>query len=95
MERTDRESALKPVKRLNATLPDTLAYYVAEMTSGHGLYETPSEFIRDLIRHHMEKTEKEERFGIDSLLLQSLAENNYSPLTEEDTLDVRRAIATE
>lgn len=43
----------------------------------------------------MEKTEKKERFEIDSLLLQSLAENNYSPLTEQDTLDVRCAIASE
>ena len=44
----------KPIKRLNATLPDQLAQFVGEITGDGGLYETPSEFIRDLIRRYME-----------------------------------------
>lgn len=45
-----------PVRRINATLPEPLAQFVAQITGEGGLYETPSEFVRDLIRRYMEKT---------------------------------------
>lgn len=67
-----------PVKRLNATLPDPLARFVGEITGEGGLYETPSEFIRDLIRRYMEKTAKNEQSEINALLTQAIEENNYS-----------------
>jgi Arc/MetJ-type ribon-helix-helix transcriptional regulator len=84
----------KMIKRLNTTLPDPLALYVGEITGKGALYETPSEFIRDLVRRHMEKTLEQERGDIRTLLAQSLRENDYSDLTDDDFADARKA-ATE
>ncbi|WP_114087037.1 hypothetical protein [Thalassospira profundimaris] len=80
----------KMVKRLNATLPDPLAIYVAEMTGKDALYETPSEFIRDLVRRHMEKTQDQERANIHAQLKRSLHENDYSDWTDNDLADARK-----
>jgi antitoxin ParD1/3/4 len=82
-----------PVRRLNATLPESLAQFVGEITGRGGLYETPSEFVRDLIRPYMEKTAAAERHAVNGLLRQSLAESSYTPLTGADVAGVRRAIA--
>ena len=41
--------------RINARLSKPLAAYVARMVGEDGLYETPSEYIRDLIRRDMTK----------------------------------------
>jgi len=43
--------------RINTRLPQQLASYVEEICGPHGLYETTSEFIRELIRQHYEKNE--------------------------------------
>jgi len=82
-----------PIRRLNATLPDSLAQFVGEVTGKGGLYETPSEFVRDLIRRYMETTAARERHAVNGLLRQSLAENSYAPLTERDAASIRNAIA--
>ena len=39
--------------RINARLSKPLAEHVKIMVSANGLYETPSEYIRDLIRRDM------------------------------------------
>lgn len=84
----------KMVKRLNTTLPDPLALYVGEITGKGALYETPSEFIRDLVRRHMEKAQDQEREDIEALLAQSLRENDYDDWTKADLDAARRAAAT-
>ena len=81
----------KMVKRLNTTLPDPLALYVGEITGKGALYETPSEFIRDLVRRHMEKAQEQERSDITTLLAQSLRENDYADWTGNDLADARKA----
>lgn len=43
--------------RINARLSQPLAEFVARMVGVSGLYETPSEYIRDLIRRDMERRE--------------------------------------
>ena len=43
--------------RINARLSKPLAEFVARMVGASGLYETPSEYVRDLIRHDMERRE--------------------------------------
>lgn len=80
----------KPVKRLNTTLPDILALYVAQITGKGASYETPSEFIRDLIRRHMEKAQEKERDEIRALLAQSLRENDFSDWSDADLSDARK-----
>lgn len=52
------EKASKPIKRLNATLPEPLARFVGAVTGEGGLYETPSELVRDLIRRYMERLQQ-------------------------------------
>lgn len=82
----------KLIKRLNATLPDPLAKFVGEITGDGGLYETPSEFIRDLIRRYMENVKQSEVQDINTLLSQSISENDYSNWDKEDLQDIRKAI---
>ncbi len=41
--------------RINARLSGALASFVERMVGASGLYETPSEYIRDLIRRDMER----------------------------------------
>ncbi|WP_040309160.1 hypothetical protein [Asticcacaulis biprosthecium] len=84
----------KMVKRLNTTLPDPLAAYVGEITGKGALYESPGEFIRDLVRRHMERSQNRERADVQALLSQSLRENSYEEWTSKDMDDARRA-ATE
>ncbi|SMH49945.1 ribbon-helix-helix domain-containing protein [Mesorhizobium australicum] len=43
--------------RINARLSAPLAEFVDRMVGEDGLYETPSEYIRDLIRRDMERRE--------------------------------------
>ncbi len=81
----------KLIKRLNTTLPDPLAAYVGAITGKGALYETPSEFIRDLVRRHMEKTQEQERGDIRALLAQSLQENDYTEWSAADLGEARRA----
>ncbi|MGB0684063.1 MAG: ribbon-helix-helix domain-containing protein [Magnetovibrionaceae bacterium] len=86
-----KESEAKMVKRLNATLPDPLALYVGEMTGKGALYETPSEFIRDLLRRHMERHQEQQRTDINAMLARSLTENDYAPWSDADLEDARKA----
>ncbi len=80
----------KMIKRLNTTLPDPLAAYVGAVTGKGTLYETPSEFIRDLVRRHMETTLNQERADIHNLLAHSLSEQDYADWTDDDLADARK-----
>ena len=42
-------------ERINASLSQPLAEFVDRMVGEAGLYETPSEYVRDLIRRDMER----------------------------------------
>ncbi|HRO57761.1 MAG TPA: CopG family transcriptional regulator [Burkholderiaceae bacterium] len=53
-------------ERINARLSQPLAEFVARMVGENGLYETPSEYIRDLIRRDMER--RENQFLQDAIL---------------------------
>lgn len=44
-------------ERINARLSQPLAEFVGRMVGETGLYETPSEYIRDLIRRDMARRE--------------------------------------
>lgn len=50
-----------PSDRINARLSAPLAKFVEHMVGEDGLYETPSEYIRDLIRRDMESRGMEKR----------------------------------
>ncbi|KAB2900344.1 MAG: CopG family transcriptional regulator [Dokdonella sp.] len=53
-------------ERINARLSQPLAEFVDRMVGEAGLYETPSEYIRDLIRRDMER--REGKFVQDAIL---------------------------
>lgn len=50
-------------ERINARLSQPLAEFVDRMVGETGLYETPSEYVRDLIRRDMERRDMERRDG--------------------------------
>lgn len=95
MDNTHSIKNIRIVTRLNATLPAALGQFVGEITGEGGLYETPSEFVRDLIRRYMEGTKHGQEQEINALLLQSVSENNYSPWTKQDIKNVRDTIEIE
>lgn len=53
-------------ERINARLSQPLAEFVRRMVGETGLYETPSEYVRDLIRRDMER--RESQFVQDAIL---------------------------
>jgi antitoxin ParD1/3/4 len=53
-------------ERINACLSRPLAEFVERMVGETGLYETPSEYVRDLIRRDMER--RESQFMQDAIL---------------------------
>jgi antitoxin ParD1/3/4 len=53
-------------ERINARLSQPLAAFVDRMVGQAGLYETPSEYVRDLIRRDMER--REGQFVKDAIL---------------------------
>ena len=53
-------------ERINARLSQPLAAFVDRMVGQAGLYETPSEYVRDLIRRDMER--REGQFVQDAIL---------------------------
>jgi antitoxin ParD1/3/4 len=53
-------------ERINARLSQPLAAFVERMVGQAGLYETPSEYVRDLIRRDMER--REGQFVQDAIL---------------------------
>lgn len=53
-------------ERINARLSQPLADFVERMVGEAGLYETSSEYVRDLIRRDMER--REGRFVQDAIL---------------------------
>ncbi len=52
--------------RINARLSGPLAAFVERMVGITGLYETPSEYVRDLIRRDMEQ--REARLDLSSIM---------------------------
>ena len=53
-------------ERINARLSQPLAEFVDRMVGQSGLYETPSEYVRDLIRRDMER--RDGQFVQDAIL---------------------------
>ncbi len=48
-----------PSPNVTLRISGSLRDYIEECTGEHGSYETPSEYLRDLVRRDMEKNESE------------------------------------
>lgn len=64
---------------LNISLPEPLKRYVEERVA-EGEYGTPSEYVRDLIRHDRDHARAE----LERKLLDAMDSQNYIELSEEE-----------
>lgn len=62
-------------------------------TETSGLYKTPNEYVHDLTHISMDEQIATDRRTLNVLICQSLAENDYSDLTEQDVDSIRQSIA--
>ena len=74
-------------ERINARLSQPLADFVGRMVGDEGLYETPSEYVRDLIRRDMERRE--------SQIMQDAILAGYRDLATGRTFESSRDFATD
>ena len=70
---------------LNVSLTDELRRFVDTRASDQGVYSTPSEYVRDLIRRDMEGTAilTKVRRGLDDIKSNRFAEENVLDIIEE------------
>ncbi len=59
------------VDRINTRLSRPMAEFVARMIGEDGLYETSSEYVRDLIRRDMERREDTAQADFEAHILES------------------------
>jgi antitoxin ParD1/3/4 len=57
---------------INVRLPDALQEFIETQTKGDGLYESVSEYIRDLVRRDLERVEAQKWQKLESILLPGL-----------------------
>ena len=67
-------------------LTGSLREHLAECTGLHGAYETPSEYLRDLIRRDMEHKETQKWERVRTALAEGLAtpDSHYKKLSSDD-----------
>ena len=75
-------------ERINARLSRPLAEFVDRMVGEAGLYETPSEYVRDLIRRDRERAEQEafDRLKAELQLAFADPDSSYHPLAAADII---------
>ncbi|MDR0275242.1 MAG: CopG family transcriptional regulator [Burkholderiaceae bacterium] len=83
-------------ERINAHLSQPLAEFVSRMVGEAGLYETPSEYVRDLIRRDMQQREGQIvqdaiLAGYRDLAAGRFFESSGDFKTDMDTLERRQA----
>lgn len=67
---------------LNLSLTDELRAYVDSRTGDNGVYATPSEYLRDLIRRDMESQ------GVVTHVLAGIDDIEHGRFVEESILDI-------
>lgn len=72
---------------LHVSLPDEMRAYVDLRTNGKTAYATPSEYVRALIRHDMEK--ESERLYVFKQLLQSADDIAHGRLYSAEEVETR------
>lgn len=74
---------------LNISLPESMRTYIDQQIALLG-YSTASEYIRDLIRQDQKRQAKQQ---LETLLLEGLESGEPTNMTEQDWLDIRKAVA--
>ena len=72
-----------PSPNVTLRISGGLRDHIDECTGEHGLYETPSEYLRDLIRRDMEKSDNEKWRRLRMALAEGLAakDSDYKTLS--------------
>lgn len=83
----------KAAMRLSITLPPDLVEHVDMATCEGAMYDSPSEYIRDLVRRDMERINKLERKEILKLLASTFSKDNTSSPWSPDEFDELRKLA--
>lgn len=73
---------------MSISLPQQLKKYVQERAE-LGLYGTPSDYIRDLIREDLKRHEQEQ---LEAMLLEGLASGEAKPMTKKNWQDLRAEV---
>jgi len=78
---------------INVRLPDTLQEFVETQTSGDGLFESVSEYVRDLIRRDLERVEAQKWRKLEGMLIPGLRsdESEFVERTAEDVIAAAKA----
>lgn len=78
---------------INIRLPQALQDFVRSQTDGTGVYESTSEYVRDLIRRDFERVEAENWQRLEALLAPGLVaeEDSFKTVSKQALLDSARA----
>ncbi|MBE0533600.1 MAG: hypothetical protein IH626_22480 [Rhodospirillales bacterium] len=78
---------------INVRLPDALQEFIETQTKGDGLYESVSEYIRDLVRRDLERVEAQKWQKLESILLPGLRaeESEFVERTAGDVIGSAKA----
>jgi antitoxin ParD1/3/4 len=78
---------------INVRLPDALQEFIETQTSGDGLFESVSEYIRDLVRRDLDRVEAQKWRKLESMLLPGLraGESEFVERTAEDMIGAAKA----
>ncbi len=77
----------------NVRIGGSLADHVGENIDEHGRYENVSEYVRDLIRHDLERVEEEKFQTLKAELRRAFAtpDSEYVTASAQDVIDRARA----
>jgi len=78
---------------INVRLPETLQTFVKAQTDGAGVYDSTSEYIRDLIRRDYERIEEQKWQKLEGLLLPGLdaGDDAFEAVTPDQVIAAAKA----
>ncbi len=78
---------------INVRLPERLRHFIKEQTSGDGIYDSTSEYIRDLIRRDYERLENIKWQKLESILRPGLdaSEDDFAAVARQDVIRAAKA----
>jgi antitoxin ParD1/3/4 len=80
-------------QNINVRLPDSLQKFIKAQTNGKGVYDSTSEYIRDLIRRDYERLEALKWQKLESVLRPALdaSENDFKAASRHDVINAAKA----
>ncbi len=78
---------------INVRLPEELQAFVKARTDGAGIYDSTSEYIRDLIRHDYDRAEEQKWQKLEALLRPGLDadEEDFETVSRDEMISAAKA----